>query len=265
MFRGAYPPPDAIVRQVDYRDMIPPSCERVMFPDSLRRQMEWDQRRDVGRYAHIWLGEYASMSEAQVFKNWKVGAMEVPPDQRPFYGADWGYAIDPTVAVRCYAFVKDRKIYVDACVSQVGCEIDKTPALFDTLDNGEARRWPMKADSARPETIGYMQKHGYPRIEGARKGPGSLEEGVEFLRSFDIMVHPNCKQVIDELTLYSFETDKLTNEVLPKLKDQHNHTIDALRYAVEGLRRHLDYGNLVWPQFEPKKTGYFGDHPGWGA
>jgi phage terminase large subunit len=40
-----------------------------------------------------------------------------------------------------------------------------------------------------------------------------------------------------ELSLYSYEVDEHTGEVLPKLADKKNHTIDALRYAVESHRR----------------------------
>ena len=56
---------------------------------------------------------------------------------------------------------------------------------------------------------------GFPHIQSARKGPGSLEDGIEFLKSYDIIVHPNCKHVIDELASYSYKTDKLTGEILP--------------------------------------------------
>ena len=68
------------------------------------------------------------------------------------------------------------------------------------------------------------------------KGTGSIEEGVEFLRTYDIKVHPRCRHTIDELTLYSFKTDKLTDRVLPVLADKDNHVIDALRYSIEPLR-----------------------------
>jgi phage terminase large subunit len=50
-------------------------------------------------------------------------------------------------------------------------------------------------------------------------------------------VHPDCRHTIDELTLYSFKTDKLTGEVLPVLEDKKNHVIDALRYALEEARQ----------------------------
>jgi phage terminase large subunit len=117
----------------------------------------------------------------------------------------------------------------------VGCEIVDTPSLFMTVP--ESEKWPITADSARPETISYMRKNGFPKIMSAVKGARSLEEGVEFLKSFDIVVHPRCRHLADELTLYSYETDKLTGQVIPKLKDKDNHLIDALRYACEGARR----------------------------
>ena len=53
----------------------------------------------------------------------------------------------------------------------------------------------------------------------------------------DIVVHPRCKHLIDELTLYSYKIDKLTSEILPVLEDKDNHVIDALRYALEGMRK----------------------------
>jgi phage terminase large subunit len=82
-----------------------------------------------------------------------------------------------------------------------------------------------------------MKRHGFQKMGPAVKGSRSVEEGVEFLQSYDIVVHPRCKHVIDELTLYSYDTDPLTGKVLPKLKDKDNHMIDALRYACEGARR----------------------------
>ena len=101
----------------------------------------------------------------------------------------------------------------------------------------ESEKWPITADSARPETISHMRKHGFPKIQAAIKGAKSLEDGVEFLKSYDIIVHPRCQHLIDELTMYSYKTDPLTNLIIPQLEDKDNHVIDALRYACEGARR----------------------------
>ncbi len=203
------------------------------FTADLRADMERDKRRDPDKYAHVWLGEYQAKSEARVFRNWTVKAFETPQNARFYLGADWGFAIDPTVLVRCW--IKDRTLYVDYEAWQVGCEIDRTPALFDKVPG--SRRWPIKADSANPQSISYMFRHGFQNITASVKGPGSVEEGVEFLKAYDIIVHPRCEHVIDELSTYSYEIDKKTEEVLPRLADEKNHTIDSLRYAVEGVRR----------------------------
>ena len=99
------------------------------------------------------------------------------------------------------------------------------------------KRWPMTADSSRPETISHLRKHGFPHIHAAVKGARSVVEGVEFLKGYDIVVHPRCTHTIDELTHYSYKTDPLTGTILPEPEDKKNHVIDALRYACEGARR----------------------------
>jgi phage terminase large subunit len=226
LLRGENPPPNAVVIPVNFTD-------NPWFPDVLREEMEYDKRRDPDKYAHIWLGEYVRNSEARVFKNWRIEDFEAPSNAVHRLGADWGFAVDPTTLVRCH--IDGRKLYIDYEAYMVGCEITDTPTLFMTVP--ESEKWPITADSARPETISHMRKNGFPKIMGAVKGPKSLEEGVEWLKSFDIIVHPRCKHTIDELTLYSYKTDPLTGKVLPVLEDKKNHVIDAVRYACEGARR----------------------------
>ena len=226
LLRGDNPPPGAIVVQVNYE-------QNPWFPDVLRAEMEYDRGRDPDKFAHIWRGGYVRNSEARVFRNWRVEEFDAPPDAVHRLGADWGFAVDPTVLIRCH--IVGRKLYIDHEAYAVGCEIVNTPELFLTVP--EAERWPMVADSSRPETISHMRRHGFPKILPAVKGKNSVEEGIEWLKSFDIVVHPRCVHTIDELTLYSYKTDTLTGAVLPVLQDTKNHVIDALRYACEGVRR----------------------------
>ena len=226
LLRGESPPPGAIVVQANYRD-------NPWLPDVLKEEIAYDQRRDPDKFAHVWLGEYQRNSEARVFKNWKVEEFERPPGVIHRLGADWGFSVDPSVLVRCD--IEGNRLYVDYEAYMVNCEIVHLPALFMSVPDAE--KWPIVADSARPETISHMRKNGFPRIMPAVKGARSLEEGVEFLKSFDIVVHPRCVHLIDELTLYSYKTDPLTGVVMPILADKDNHCIDALRYACEGARR----------------------------
>lgn len=226
LLRCPSPPPGTIVVKANYRD-------NPKLPQVLKDELEYDQRRDPDKFAHIWLGEYRKNSEARVFKNWTIEEFDLDPTAVIRQGADWGFSVDPTVLVQSY--IVGRKLYVPYEAYRVGCDIVDTPDLFMSVPDSE--KWPLIADSARPETINHLRKHGFPKIQAAVKGARSLEEGVEFLKSFDIVVHPRCKHLIDELTLYSYKTDPLTNLVLPVLEDKDNHVIDALRYACEGARR----------------------------
>jgi len=226
LLRGDDPPPHAIVQEVNFQD-------NPWFPDVLKAEMEYDRSRDPDKYKHVWLGGYSSNSEARVFRNWRIEEFETPADVTHRFGADWGFASDPTVLIRCH--VIGRTIYVDHEAYRVGCEIMDTPDLFLTVP--ESEKWPIIADSARPETISHMKRHGFPKIMSAIKGPKSVEEGIEWLKSHDIVVHPRCQHTIDELTCYSYKTDALTGQVLPILADRDNHLIDALRYACEASRR----------------------------
>lgn len=226
LLRGEQPPPGTIIVQANYRD-------NPWLPDELQSEMEYDRGRDPDKFAHIWLGQYQQNSEARVFRNWKIEEFDVPEEAILRQGADWGYSVDPTVMVQCY--IVGKNLYVPYEAYRVGCEIVDTPALFMSIPDAE--KWPLTADSARPETISHMRKNGFPKINAAVKGARSLEEGVEWLKSFNIIVHPRCQHLIDELTLYSYKTDPLTGLVLPVLSDKDNHVIDALRYACEGARR----------------------------
>jgi len=247
MFMGGKPPPNSIIKQVNWRD-------NPWFPIELRDELEWDKDRDYDKYLHVWEGHPISRSETKVFTNWKVEDIdrEVPHDCVPRFGADWGFSVDPTVLVKAYIW--GRTIYFREEAYKVKCEIDETPSLFagacptqyprerqwKNRNNHEgiegALKYPIVADSSRPDTISYMKRRGF-KIRGAKKGAGSIEDGVEFLKSFDIVVHPDCVHIADELRLYSYKTDPLTDEVLPELEDKNNHTIDAARYALESIRR----------------------------
>jgi phage terminase large subunit len=226
LLRGDEPPPDLKIVETNWHD-------NPWLPEVLKQEMEYDRRRDPDKFAHVWQGQYQRNSEARVFRNWTVEEFDARSGTVFRFGADWGFATDPSVLIRCW--IDGNRLYADYEAWMIGCEIVNLPELFMSVP--EAEKWPITADSARPETISHMRKHGFPKIFAAIKGPKSLEDGIEFLKSFDIVVHPRCAHLIDELTMYSYKTDPLTNRVIPILADEDNNVIDALRYALEGARR----------------------------
>ena len=210
--------------------------DNPFLPNELRIELEHD-KKDLDTFANVWLGGYRKLSQSRVFRRWRTEKNAQPLSTRFLLGADWGLAADPTVLVRCTA--EGRKLVIDRAVGGAGIEIEDTPALFAGLDPehaGWARRYYITADSSRPETISHLKRNGYPLIIPAKKGAGSVEEGVKFLQGYEIIIDESLTEVANEFKLYSYKVDRRTGLVLPELVDEHNHYIDALRYAVERLR-----------------------------
>lgn len=243
------PPPGAIVEKVSWRN-------NPWFPEVLRAEKDYMLRVDPEGYAHVWEGEVRTISDAVIFKGkYEVRPFETPAHARFFYGADWGFAKDPTVLLRC--FIEDRTLYVDYETYGIGVDIDDLAraedspgrSMFDEVP--DSRRWTIYADSARPETISYVRQRGF-NIRSADKWQGSVEDGIAYLRSFEkIVIHERCKHMAQEARLYCYVVDKKTEEILPKAEDAHNHCWDALRYA---LCKYITRRRAGQPVFKP--TGY---------
>lgn len=225
-------PDDAIVVHVNYLD-------NPFLPKVSRKEAEAWQKRDPDSYAHVWLGEYNRRAEDQVLAGrWRVDTFHIPGDHEPagwtgpYIGADWGFASDPTAVITCW--IKENTLYVEHELYGHGIETDDLPEFFN--ENPYAELYIVRADNARPETISYMRSHGFPRMVAVKKWPGSVEDGVSKLRSFDeIVIDPNCVHTIKEARMWRYKRDRLTGDVLPVLIDKHNHLMDSMRYAIAPL------------------------------
>lgn len=221
---------DALVINVNYYD-------NPFFPDVLRKEMERDKRRDNAKYDHIWLGNPWTNTEAQVFHGkWQILDFETPKDVPKHMGADFGFSVDPSTLVSFFINHDRRQLYIDYEAYMVGVELDDMPAFYDTVP--ESRKWMIVADSARPDTISYLKRKGF-RIKGSKKGKDSIVEGVEFIKNYDVFIHPRCKHTISEFRTYSYKIHPITNEILPILVDDNNHIIDPLRYGLEDVRHRM--------------------------
>jgi len=209
--------------------------ENPHFPATLDAERRDMQRTDPDLYQHIWEGECWERSDAQVLSGkWVVDEFE-PGDgwAGPYHGADFGFAQDPSTLVRLW--VHEGRLYLEYESWAVGLELDATADRW-MRDVPDCEKYPIRADSARPESISYLRRHGLPRIEGVKKWPGSVEDGVAHLRSYQqIVIHPRCKHAIEEARLWSYKTDRLTGEVLPTLADGWEHIWDGTRYGLAPL------------------------------
>ena len=204
------------------------------LPAELFNEQEYDRRYNPSTYEHIWLGGYNTKSNALIFKGkFRVESFSADGLGNPYHGLDFGFANDPTAAVRCY--IHDRKLYISHEAGAVGLELDYTAEfLKERIEN--IHKYVIRADNARPESISYLKRHGLSMITPTIKGKGSIEDGIEFIRSFEaIIIHERCVETAREFRLYSYKTDPHSGDILPQILDENNHYIDALRYALEPL------------------------------
>lgn len=229
------PPANAVTVELNHSDnpFFPPGLE------TLRKREQ--ERLDDATYQHVWEGGYLVNSDAQVLAGKWVEREFEPKDtwDGPYQGGDFGYAQDPTAAVRCY--IHGDTLYVSHEAGGRGIELDDIGTkVCDKIPGFEQHvsRW----DSASPGSISIITRHGVPKAQGAPKWQGSVDDGIRFLRSFkQIVIHPRCKQTINEARLYSYKVDRLTGDVLAVLVDANNHYIDALRYAVSPMIKRQMY------------------------
>lgn len=230
--RGEHTPPDSIVVKANWSD-------NPWFPQTLELERQFDKTTHADIYDHIWEGEYWKLKHAQVFNNRvEIRSFDPPPENTNYlFGADWGFANDPTVLIRC--FIANDTLYIDHEAYGFHVEIDALPALFDKIP--EARRFPIKADSARPETISYMARQGF-NIRAASKWQGSVEDGLAYMKGFQrIVIHERCPEIAREFRLYSYKIDSRSGDILPLVCDAFNHGIDATRYALDGYIKHKGF------------------------
>ena len=228
----------AKVVHVNYLDN--PFCQEAMFTLA-----DHAKQSDYERYNHVWLGDYEKYNEAQIFYDkWKIEDFVVADNWgNPYFGVDFGFRPDPLVAVKCWVY--NDNLYIEKEAYGVGVEIDKTKEFIcDTIP--EFDKYISRADSAEPKTISYLQRNGLPRMEGVKKWPNSIAEGVRFIRGFNsVIIHPSCKGSAEDFRLYSHKTDKLSGDILPDILDANNHSPDAVRYALAPLIKAQSSGKMV--------------------
>lgn len=177
------------------------------------------------RYRIEGLGEWG-VSEGLVFDNWKVA--EVPGDlSLPLHvGLDWGWKDETAIAVS--------RVDEDNKVLYICDEFYKSNQLIENVADWLKYKGYHKArvicDSSEPRSIQEIKKLGIERATAAKKGAGSIMEGIRKLQSYQIIVDPSCVNAVIELSNYAFAKDK-SDQWTDKPIDAFCHLIDALRYS----------------------------------
>lgn len=176
------------------------------------------------------LGEFGSLSKL-VFCNWKVEIFNRADIKGEILiGLDFGYVNDPTALVASLLVEEEKRIYVFAEGFRSGLLNNQIAEMIK--EKGFANST-IVADSAEQKSIEEIKREGVFRIKPAVKGQGSILQGIQKLQQYEIIIHPDCANLIEEFNNYSWEKDKATNEYINKPVDRYNHGIDALRYSLQ--------------------------------
>lgn len=160
--------------------------------------------------------------EGLVFTEWMQ--VDKMPEGDPVYGLDFGYSNDPTALVKVIR--KGDDLFVDELIYRTGLtNNDISKLLKESKVEHE-----IYADSAEPKSIEEIHQAGF-NIKPSIKGQGSVNAGIDKLRSYNIRVTKRSVNLIKELRNYAWVSDK-NGEPTNKPIDAFNHAIDALRYSI---------------------------------
>ena len=192
-----------------------------------KKIQEWERARldDPEYYSHHILGQWSDIGEGQVYKDWNFD-WQPDPEAELLYGLDFGFASDPCAVIEVRK--RGKRLWLRELTYSSGLTNDD---LADVLeDNGVNKMATIYADSAEPKSIEELKRRGFRNIKPATKGPDSIRAGISKIKGFEVHVHPDSKNLIEEYQFYSYKqgTDKPI--------DDHNHLLDALRYAMSKHR-----------------------------
>jgi len=219
---------DRLVHHSDYRQM-----PGEWLGESFIREAEMLRDANETAYRHVYLGE-AVGTGGQVFTNLEVraiGEAEISGFGRLYNGLDFGFAVDPDAFVRVHMDVRRRTLYfVDEYV-QPHTPVEKLAEEILRRAGTES----VACDSADPRMIAELRRRGV-KASGAKKGPGSVERGMRWLQELaKIVIDPaRCPEAAREFSTYEYARDREGRPVAA-YPDKGNHTIDAVRYALEGV------------------------------
>lgn len=191
------------------------------------------KKRKPMAYRHEYLGE-AIGTGGKVFDNVilrEITAEEIAIFDKIKQGLDFGFAADPLAFVRTHYNRKQHKLYIFREIYQVNLKNREAVAKIKKI-NPENKL--ITADSEEPRSIATFNEMGL-RLIGAKKGPGSVDFGMDFLSNEldEIIIDPvTCPNTAREFSTYELERDKNGN-FKGGYPDKNNHTIDACRYALE--------------------------------
>ena len=188
------------------------------------------KKNNPRRYQVAGLGNWGT-TEGLVFTNFREATVdsETVRTLKTAFGLDWGFTNDPTAFVEAYIDQDNYKIYIKDEIYKRGLT---NKMIADELNYHGYKKARITADSAEAKSIEELKGYGVSHIKASKKGPGSINAGIQYIQNFEIVIDPHCVNFITEINNYKWKKDKF-GKPTGQPEDSYNHLMDALRYGLE--------------------------------
>lgn len=202
-----------------------------------RKVFETMKKQNPRRYRVAGLGDWGIV-EGLIFENWEEKAFDLEAIKqiagiKSAFGLDFGYTNDPSALWCGMVDQAGKVIYVFDEMYKPGLSNER---IYDTINEMGYRKERIRADSAEPKSIDRLRDLGISNIQTARKGKDSINNGIDFIQDFKIIIHPRCVNFLTEISNYTWDVDKFGKK-LNRPIDDFNHLMDAMRYALENFSK----------------------------
>lgn len=190
------------------------------------------------RYRVAGLGDWGIV-EGLIFENWEEKAFDIQQVRslssvKAAFGLDFGYTNDPSALFCGLVDEQNKTLWVFDEMYGYGMSNEAIAKEVQGMGYIKER---IKADAAEPKSIDRLYDLGLSHIHRARKGKDSINNGIDYIQDYHIIVHPKCVNFITEISNYTWDTDTKTGKKLNKPIDDFNHLMDAMRYALEDFSK----------------------------
>jgi phage terminase large subunit len=225
-FFDAPPDPDILVMTTNYTmNEWLDNADRKLFEDM--------KRNNPRRYRVAGLGDWGIV-EGVIYENWREEAFDIADVRKisgiqSAFGLDFGYTNDPSALWCGMIDLKGKRIFVFDELYKKGLSNE---AIYINVDEMGYRKERIRADCAEPKSIDRLRELGMSNIRAARKGKDSVNNGIDYIQDFEIIVHPKCVNFLTEISNYTWGEDKFGKRLNVPI-DDFNHLMDAMRYGME--------------------------------
>ncbi len=183
-------------------------------------------------YENEYLG-VANGTGGNVFDNVSIRKItddEIGNFDRLYRGVDWGWFPDPYHYICCHYDAARLRLFI---FDEYRCNKKSNKQTAAVLKSkGVTGNDLVTCDSAEEKSVSDYKNEGLMSM-GAKKPPGSVDYGMKWLQSLREIIIDNirCPYAAEEFLNYEYDRDK-NGDVVSGYPDKDNHSIDAVRYAL---------------------------------